>query len=160
MVTLTLTDSHRLDTYGKDSKGHSLASALKLDRPTLRGFPRQTAPSLQPRPASDGSTPPTAPKEPHPSPTTAQHQPQPLSFPVQLCSTPPRPSPKYFSRSSTSPGLSHTLPPTLLLPPPPLSSTQLLTSWSSSLRVPLQAPGLEAPLRLTFQVPASELARS
>ena len=36
---LTLADSHGLDAYGKDSKGHSLASAMKLDRPTLRGFP-------------------------------------------------------------------------------------------------------------------------
>ena len=61
-VTLTLANSRRLDTYGKDSKGHSLASAMKLDRPTLYGFPGPTASILSAPPAS------VAPPRPSPAP--------------------------------------------------------------------------------------------
>ena len=124
-VILNLTESHGLDTYGKDSKGHSLASAMKLDRPTLYGFPGPTASILSAPPAS------VAPPRPSPAPPCLPLQKLlltqvfPTLQPLTPCPVPPASAPLFCPAAHF-----------------------LVLLWAL-----LQATDLEAPPGLTFQGP-------
>ena len=131
-VTLTLANSRRLDAYGKDSKGqsglcHEAGQAhspwvFQVHSSMLVSYilPLVFTPYPEPCP-----NPTPAPPQPRRSPTQAPFCPSP-ALPCRSPESSPSPESPRQRR------LSHTLPPTLLLPPPSLSSTRPLTSWSSS----------------------------